>query len=514
MSCGACGLQAEKALAPDTGVPLGSVVDEGTPQCPVCGRFMTAGTLCPNPACGAMSPEAPPTPPRRRATWSSPPLAATLRPGERMLVRVPFDDRFLTALKAAVPARDRHWDKARQVWFIAPQYETTVRAVVDQYFDEFAVYGAAPAVAAPLTYAQWLLANGRDLLRYAVDKKNAWHFHVAHHQPDLPATEEEGYALLAARLQAGAITAADIITVLGPHDGALTEDTLRRLLGRPRPTPGAEPPGAPAAISLAPAPCSDPAGPRTHVPPVAPVPYPADRPLAGHLLLLDRDGVIMKLLSEGGRTRPANTPAEISLLPDVVAALRQAQQAGAYIALVTNQGGLNLGLDGQLATPWHAMTEADLHALHAALLRQLAAAGVDTQPGRFQILYCPHGTKSGCHCRKPNLGEPGGTGMVEYAQRIFGVTAAENCLMLGDGLPDYQAATNAGIRFGLVPSGFGPQTQRTLTGQVAARPALAALPRWIAAWARQGAQQKAARHPPGAEASPSEPPAASNFGAR
>lgn len=197
------------------------------------------------------------------------------------------------------------------------------------------------------------------------------------------------------------------------------------------------------------------AGPRSHRERVPPEPYPESLPRSGTVLLLDRDGVVMKVRQEEWGIIPANSPDEVELEPTGVAAILAAQEAGAYVAIATNQGGVNLTTEGELVSDWQPLTEAELSAVHSELLRQLERAGVDVSPGRFRIYYCPHATNAGCPCRKPRYGLPGGTAMIDEALADFGVEPEQrgDCLLIGDMASDWQAARNAGIPFALSQAG-------------------------------------------------------------
>lgn len=58
------------------------------------------------------------------------------RHGGRQGVRLhtPFDDRFVTALKDAVPWASRHWDERRRAWWVAKEFAELAQQLVLLYW--------------------------------------------------------------------------------------------------------------------------------------------------------------------------------------------------------------------------------------------------------------------------------------------------------------------------------------------------------------------------------------------
>ncbi len=138
-------------------------------------------------------------------------------------------------------------------------------------------------------------------------------------------------------------------------------------------------------------------------------------------LFLDRDGVI-------NRERGMHTwrLADFELLPDVPEALRNAQQAGWLLVVITNQSGIGLGLYGH----------ADVERLHRYLHTMLGEQGIHLT----DILYCPHHPDGGrCLCRKP------GSLLLERACARHGIDPAAS-IMIGDRERDVRAAEATGMR--------------------------------------------------------------------
>ena len=146
----------------------------------------------------------------------------------------------------------------------------------------------------------------------------------------------------------------------------------------------------------------------------------------GRLLMLDRDGTLNKSLGTG----PPNHPTEVSLLPNVAARLHEYASLGWRIVIITNQGGVAFGY----------LSEAQAQATHQALL--------DALPVEVDASYlCPHHPRGTipryakpCPNRKP------APGAILDALARFGARP-QDCLFVGDGASDQQAAKAAGVPF-------------------------------------------------------------------
>ncbi len=149
---------------------------------------------------------------------------------------------------------------------------------------------------------------------------------------------------------------------------------------------------------------------------------------------LDRDGVINVERDYVYRIE------DFELLPGVVDALVLLQRAGHALVVITNQGGIGLGL----------YTEADMQRLHTHLRGLLAEAGVQLDG----IYHCPHHPRSPdpamrgpCACRKP------APGMLLQAARELQLDLPRSFLV-GDKAGDVAAGRAAGVgRSFLVRSG-------------------------------------------------------------
>lgn len=151
-------------------------------------------------------------------------------------------------------------------------------------------------------------------------------------------------------------------------------------------------------------------------------------------VLLDRDGVINSLIyhQDAGVIDSPFTLSQFNLLPSVPQAIRQFNDLGLGVAVVSNQPGIAKGY----------LTAELLECFERKMLSEVAAAG-----GRIDTIhYCLHhpeavvpDLKQRCHCRKPC------TGLLEQAALDLKVSLSD-CYMIGDGIPDLVAGVAAGCR--------------------------------------------------------------------
>jgi len=159
-------------------------------------------------------------------------------------------------------------------------------------------------------------------------------------------------------------------------------------------------------------------------------------------VFLDRDGVINRKAPEGEYVAHWRN---FQFLPGAEEAIGALNRSGKRVIVVTNQRGVALG----------RYTAADVEALHAQMLQQLAAHGAAIDA----FYYCPH-DKSECECRKPK------TGLFEQAFRDFPESSAATSLIVGDSLSDIQAAHHLGMRSIFIAG--DPDTRKAGAGKAAA----------------------------------------------
>lgn len=139
-------------------------------------------------------------------------------------------------------------------------------------------------------------------------------------------------------------------------------------------------------------------------------------------VLFDRDGTLVFDV-------PYNPdPAQVQPKPGVLDVLESLRSAGIPTGVLTNQSGVARGY----------LTLEEVTAVNNR---------VDELLGPFDVwCVCPHGPLDGCGCRKPK------PGMVLEACRILEVEP-RNVAFIGDIGADVEAATAAGARGVLVPTG-------------------------------------------------------------
>ena len=101
-------------------------------------------------------------------------------------------------------------------------------------------------------------------------------------------------------------------------------------------------------------------------------------------VVLDRDGTII------GEREYLSEPEQVALLPGVGAALRELQQMGFGLVVITNQSGVGRGIFDQ----------AQLERVLERLRELLEKEGVHLDG----LYVCPHKPDDDCACRKPRLG--------------------------------------------------------------------------------------------------------------
>ncbi len=150
-------------------------------------------------------------------------------------------------------------------------------------------------------------------------------------------------------------------------------------------------------------------------------------------VLLDRDGTLVH-----PRHYPSR-PEDLRIYDGITLHLRELQNAGFRLVVITNQAGIARGY----------LTEADLQHMHAYLRSELAKSGVLLDA----IYYCPHHIEGvvkelarSCACRKPR------PGMLLQAAADLDLDL-ERSWFVGDILDDIEAGNRAGCRTILVDLG-------------------------------------------------------------
>lgn len=137
-------------------------------------------------------------------------------------------------------------------------------------------------------------------------------------------------------------------------------------------------------------------------------------------VLLDRDGVLNRVVVREGRGVSPRCFAEFELLPGVGAAVESLREAGLPVVVITNQPDIARGL----------LERAELERMHEHLR---AHVPLD------RIYTCIHDDAERCGCRKPR------PGLLLRAAAEFHLDL-EHTWMVGDSWKDVEAARAAGCR--------------------------------------------------------------------
>ena len=171
-------------------------------------------------------------------------------------------------------------------------------------------------------------------------------------------------------------------------------------------------------------------------------------------VFLDRDGTVNE---EVGYMRDL---AMLTLIPGVGKAIKQLNDAGFLVVLVTNQSGVARGY----------FPESLVDAAHARLDELLIKDGARIDA----VYYCPHHPTAGttihtraCACRKP------GTGLIDQAARDLAIDVHRS-YMVGDKWSDVELGHRAGAASILVRSGFAADDPGNARPEHVADPAFTA----------------------------------------
>lgn len=152
-------------------------------------------------------------------------------------------------------------------------------------------------------------------------------------------------------------------------------------------------------------------------------------------VFLDRDGT---MIHEAGYLSRLE---DVKWYPGTKDAIRLLKRAGYLVFVVTNQGGIGLGL----------FDDAFVHSVHAAMEAEIVGSG-GAIDGWFLCPHHPHavvdGLRTPCECRKP------GRAMIDAACRGRRIDLAQSWV-IGDRDVDVLMAHAVGARGILVSTGHG-----------------------------------------------------------
>ena len=146
---------------------------------------------------------------------------------------------------------------------------------------------------------------------------------------------------------------------------------------------------------------------------------------------LDRDGTIIEELNF------ISSPEQVFLIPKSAEAIRELNQRGIKVFVISNQSGIARGY----------FTENDLQKVNEHLLQLLKNENAFID----KIYYCPHIDGNNCACRKPK------PGMLHQAEKEFGIDLKQS-FVVGDRFVDVDAGKNVGAKTILVKTGYGEES--------------------------------------------------------
>ena len=136
-------------------------------------------------------------------------------------------------------------------------------------------------------------------------------------------------------------------------------------------------------------------------------------------IFFDRDDTLIK--DEGYMYKTE----DLSLFPDTISVLKELQERGFKLFIVTNQSGIGRGF----------FTEEEMHKFNQNLLETLHNYGVTIT----DIVFCPHSPEENCDCRKPS------PNLINNLCTQYNIDKSLS-YMVGDKESDYQAGLNAGLK--------------------------------------------------------------------
>lgn len=137
-------------------------------------------------------------------------------------------------------------------------------------------------------------------------------------------------------------------------------------------------------------------------------------------IVIERDGILNRILAEHPAPRGPATLEELEINPDAVKPLLRLKEAGFLLVATTNQPGISRG----------TLARRELDRIHEVILR---AFQLD------DILVCPHGDEDDCPCRKPQ------PGLIKEAVFKWHLDL-DHTYVVSDKWQDAEAAHNAGCK--------------------------------------------------------------------
>lgn len=137
---------------------------------------------------------------------------------------------------------------------------------------------------------------------------------------------------------------------------------------------------------------------------------------------LDRDGTINRDYPDEKWSRILSP----ELLPGSIEGLRELQNAGYKLIIVTNQ---YIIADGIISLEQYK-------SFNEALIKILKSNGIDI----LKTYFCPHNDYDNCTCKKPKIG------LIDMAIKDFDIDI-KNSIYIGDSLSDYELSKKFNLDF-------------------------------------------------------------------
>ena len=150
-------------------------------------------------------------------------------------------------------------------------------------------------------------------------------------------------------------------------------------------------------------------------------------------VVLDRDGTIIE------ERHYLSDPEQVALIPNAAQGLRQIQEMGFGLVVVTNQSGIGRGY----------FDSATLDLIHHRVVQLLESEGVHLDG----FYHCPHLPEDDCQCRKPK------TGLLNLAAKEMNFNP-QNCVVVGDKASDIEMGKRIGATTFLVRTGYGAEVAK------------------------------------------------------
>ena len=149
---------------------------------------------------------------------------------------------------------------------------------------------------------------------------------------------------------------------------------------------------------------------------------------ASPAIFVDRDGTINEDVLY------LHDPKKFRLLPNAAEGLKQFQDMGYRIVIITNQPGIGMGY----------FEESNFYAVNREMLKSVSKFGILID----KIYFCPHSKSEQCDCRKPSQA------LVQRAINELNLDLS-NSYFIGDKTSDLETGRRAGAKTIAMATGFG-----------------------------------------------------------